>query len=497
MLEGRTPPSIRPYFFGAILIALEKKEGGIRPIAVGCTLRRLAAKVAGSKVMEEMGSLLAPRQLGYGIKWGAEAAVYAARQYIRNLNSNGVLLKLDFKNAFNSVRRDRMLEAVQDLAPELFPFVHSAYSSPSSLYWNDKILQSSEGVQQGDPLGPLLFCLSIYRLSSQLKSELCLFYLDDITLGGNLEDAYHDVVVVEREAAELGLRFNRQKSEVICGDSATRDSILSALPGARVIDPMSATLLGSPIGDVDSISKSLSEKLHRLRIMGERLRHLFAHDAIILLRHSFAIPKLLYSLRTSPCFLSPSLHIYDEELRSIVSGITNTHLDDPAWTQASLPVRFGGLGIRSAAQLAPSAFLASAAGSSDLVHLILPPHLRSMPLPNLEDVRALWSRGHDQPPPVGPVSHRQKAWDTPKVSATAESLLVNAPEPSSRTRLLASSVKESGAWLNALPISSLGLRMDDNTIRVSIGLRLCSSRCRPHTCQHCGAEVYRLAVHGQ
>ena len=429
---------------------------------------------------------------------GCEAAVHAARLYLLNLNPNHVLLKLDFRNAFNSVRRDKMLEAVQDLAPELFPFVHSAYSSPSSLFWGDKILQSSEGVQQGDPLGPLLFCLSIHRLCSQLKSELCLCYLDDVTLGGNVDDALDDLEVVEHVATGLGLHLNQRKSEVICGDSATREAILSALPGARVVDPMSATLLGSPIGDVGSISNMISEKIHLLETMGERLQYLFAHDAILLLRHSFAIPKLLYSLRTSPCFLSSNLKSYDVVLRSILSGITNTHFneDDPAWTQASLPVKFGGLGIRSAVQLAPSAFLTSAAGSSDLVHDILPPHLQNTPLPNLDDALLLWSQGHDQSPPVGPASHRQKVWDTPKVSTVADALLDNAPDPTSRARLLAASAGESGVWLNAPPISSLGLRMDNNTIRVAVGLRLGSSLCRPHTCHHCGAVVDHLATHG-
>ena len=58
---------------------LRKKEGGDRPIAVGCTLHRLVPKVAGSKVMDDMIDLLAPRQLGYAVRGGAEAAVHAAR----------------------------------------------------------------------------------------------------------------------------------------------------------------------------------------------------------------------------------------------------------------------------------------------------------------------------------------------------------------------------------------------------------------------------------
>ena len=66
ILSGQPPLSIRPFFFGAFLIALEKKGGGIRPIAVGCTLCRLAAKVVSGKVMVEMATLLSPCQLGYG-----------------------------------------------------------------------------------------------------------------------------------------------------------------------------------------------------------------------------------------------------------------------------------------------------------------------------------------------------------------------------------------------------------------------------------------------
>ena len=73
VLSGNTPVSIHPFFFGANLIALQKKDGGIRPIAVGCALRRLAAKVAGMKVVDQMATLLAPRVMTVGVrsqKWG-------------------------------------------------------------------------------------------------------------------------------------------------------------------------------------------------------------------------------------------------------------------------------------------------------------------------------------------------------------------------------------------------------------------------------------------
>ena len=283
VLSGEVPVSIRPFFFGANITALQKKDGGIRPIAVGCTLRRLVAKVAGARVMEEMGALLAPRQLGYGTKLGSEAAVHAARLFLQHAESSAVMVKLDFCNAFNSIRWDKMLECVQDLAPDLFAYVHSAYSAPSSLFWGDKILHSAEGLQQGDPLGPLLFCLSIHHLCTQLKSELCIFYLDDGTLGGSMETVLHDLALVEQLGSKLGLKLNCQKSELFCSNDDARAAILSSLQGARVIDLSDASLLGSPIGSVRSIESSLREKIELLRRMGSRLSGLLTQDALLLL----------------------------------------------------------------------------------------------------------------------------------------------------------------------------------------------------------------------
>ena len=132
-------------------------------------------------------------------------------------------------------------------------------------------------------------------------------------------------------------------------------------------------------------------------------------------------------------------------------------------------MKSGGLGIRSAVHLAPSAYLASFAGCRELTFTILPPRFQKLPL-SLWD--AEWSTCHNKPPPSGPtcMSHRQKSWDLPRVSTIAAELLA---------RLLSASKKESGSWLHTLPVTSLGLRMDDNTIRIAIGLRLGTPLCIP------------------
>ena len=92
-----------------------------------------------------------------GVRGGAEAVAHAARRYLAEMGPDQVLVKLDFINAFNSVRRDAVLEAVALHVPELLAFTKSAYGAPSILQFGDEQVLSEEGVQQGDPLGPLFF----------------------------------------------------------------------------------------------------------------------------------------------------------------------------------------------------------------------------------------------------------------------------------------------------------------------------------------------------
>lgn len=128
VISGEVLDAARPFFFGASLVALSKPEGGVRPIAVGCTLRRLVGKCASQSIREAMGDLLSPLQLGYGTPLGAEAAVHTACTYLHNMHPESLMLKVDFCNAFNSIRRDKVLHSVLELAPEIYPlfFQHTA-----------------------------------------------------------------------------------------------------------------------------------------------------------------------------------------------------------------------------------------------------------------------------------------------------------------------------------------------------------------------------------
>lgn len=59
---------------------------------------------------------------------------------------------------------------------------------------------------------------------------------------------------------------------------------------------------------------------------------------------------------------------------------------------------------------------------------------------------------------------------------------------------LAASAAHSGDWLFALPIASCGLTLDDEAVRVAVGLRLGLNLCTPHQC-HCGSLVDARGLH--
>jgi len=63
-----------------------------------------------------------------------------------------------------------------------------------------------------------------------------------------------------------------------------------------------------------------------------------------------------------------------------------------------------------------------------------------------------------------------------------------------KATFLAATALHTGDWLSALPIAVCGLRLDDETVRVAVALRLRLKVCVPHFC-HCGQDVDAWGLH--
>ena len=126
-------------------------------------------------------------------------------------------------------------------------------------------------------------------------------------------------------------------------------------------------ILGSPIGELCR-KELLDEKIRELEKISDVIEKLDAHYGFYLLKNCFSMPKLLYFLRTSPCyFQNDFLERYDKLLRTSLCKVANVKMYDNQFLQTAHPAAKGGLDVSSARLLAIPTFLASAVRAKNAV----------------------------------------------------------------------------------------------------------------------------------
>lgn len=495
VISGNINNEILPLFFGASLFALNKKDGDIRPIAIGCVLRRLASKVICSKLSNKFNNFLAPFQLGVGTKNGCEAAVHAARSYILS-NKSEVFLKIDVKNAFNSFDRNYMLNKVLDFFPEIYNYVWQSYSSPSHLTFSEFLLTSTSGCQQGDPLGPFLFSLTIQSIIQELNAEFNIWYLDDGNIGGSALEILNDTENIIKKFHDIGLNLNTAKCQIYFNkpNPDLLEKFEELLPNIKLLHEENLFLLGSPIFEI-SIPSFITNMQTLFSENAKKLLKLQVHIALHIIRFCIYVPKFIYFIRSSPIWkFTTLLNNLNIDLKQILEQILNIKLDSNSFDQLSLPIRHGGLGIRKISSLALPAYIASIHASHNLIGNILFPSLNSgfEIIYNTEAIEAWKLNSNTSVLPLKP--HIQKQWDEPLISKTKTDLFQNS-STRDKARLLAASEKESGAWLEAFPSPNIGTLLSNSTIRIAVCLRIGAKLCEPHVC-HCGINVNPDGHHG-
>ena len=244
------------------------------------------------------------------------------------------------------------------------------------------------------------------------------------------------------------------------------------------------------------MDSALGKKLDELKRASDRLQLISTHDALVLLRASCSAPKLMHVMRSSPCAGHTFLSDIDNSLRLTQSIITNVNITDEQWRQASFPVKAEGIGVRSVMSIAPSAFLSSSKSIQQLQTLFLNKRACQMSDQHFNNVLDNWCQRHyPVQPPSGTNASKQRSWDMPSVDAIFNSLFAVQPDDYHKARLTVVKAPHSGDWLNALPITSCGLRLEEEAIRVADCLRLCASLCEPNQCT-CGNMVNTRSNYG-
>ena len=108
----------------------------------------------------------------------------------------------------------------------------------------------------------------------KLKSELNVWFMDDGTLGGNVNQLLDDFSLIMKESCELGLHVNVSKCELITNDAEVVRRFRALSPEITDVEPSAATLLEAPISIGENIDDLLSKKLQDLQRFVSRLKSL-------------------------------------------------------------------------------------------------------------------------------------------------------------------------------------------------------------------------------
>lgn len=163
-------------------------------------------------------------------------------------------------------------------------------------------------------------------------------------------------------------------------------------------------------------------------------------------------------------------------------------MNNNSWKQATLPLRFGGLGLRSCQDLAPC-FLSSMHASAPLSQQIL--ESSTTYSRELDEAESAWSRRH-QSMPTAPTQQRE--WDNIICKESLQELMTSADQYS-KARLLAAQEKHSGAWVEAIPSGNLGTLLSPDELRIAVSLRIGCNICQSTLCR-CGQRMDRQGIHG-
>ena len=378
LAKGEAPETLAPFLAGATLTALPKKDNDIRPVAVGEMWRRLTAKCLCNSYKEQARSYFFPLQIGVAQPLGTEVGLETTRQwYNRNKgNLSAILVKVDFSNAFNCVDRQAFLVQCRHHFPGLSRWAEWCYGQPSKLYFGGATIPSENGVQQGDPIGPLLFALALQPVLQELHNgrsekglELVLSYLDDLILAGEQGEVAGAFHFLKTAASKIGLKFNVSKCEVIpaAGQfSAGNESLFPS--NITFLKDGNFELLGGPIGTEVFCNQHTQNRVDKASELLLALGELpDPQVALTLLRHCVSFGKLVYSLRVVPHYKHQvALRNYDNSVRDCIESFLCCSFTDSEWSLANLATKMGGLGLRSVESHGSAAFLSSQASCHEL-----------------------------------------------------------------------------------------------------------------------------------
>uniref|UniRef100_A0A0G4I9I0 Reverse transcriptase domain-containing protein n=1 Tax=Chromera velia CCMP2878 TaxID=1169474 RepID=A0A0G4I9I0_9ALVE len=367
LVAGKASPEVLDLLACGRCFALRKNVDGskIRPIMVGDVVRRWITRAVLLEKGEPIEKHLGVRQYAVHIADGC-ARLYHMVWTALQLDKSAVFLRLDAQNAFNTADRQQIMDEVYTHFPEIYTFLMFFYGSRTPTFFQKdtgetKVIFSEEGVQQGDVMGPTLFCIGLKpvldRLSERLreqhrsKSTFIGTFMDDVGLifpSGGLSRAW---AAAEEEFRSFNLKLNLGKDKSLAFSPAwvETERYPETSPAGLELLKDRFKLGGGAIGKWEYEKKYFEEVRDEAVGLAFKVANYRDPQEGWLLFRFCVLPKLGFLLRLMTDAIPTSMWQAADDmlLKKCTQGLG---IAENEWTlhqtvQASLPLSQGGLGI--------------------------------------------------------------------------------------------------------------------------------------------------------
>lgn len=383
IINDEIPDSPKRALRMVLKVAIAKKDGGFRPIAMMEEFTKLAALYLLSIKSDTIGNLFNtidhnPLQAGVGTANGCEVIFHKIRDSL-TANPNLTVLKVDAVNAFGRLKRKALVDALachQELR-DFYKLAKFCFESPSEYtfaYQGRLCLDytQQEGVFQGDPLSPLYFALTLQRLLIEVVDAVpgvhVSSYLDDVYILGTPDQCFATLRVLQEQGISIGYVINRAKCVMLTMPDSSSSELDSAAAMEHVTVSDSVKILGTPYARSASEWKVLiTEKgkdiVEKLKLLQNSVFR--PQLAYTLMRYSFGIPAFQYMLRLCPPGICGEVKgMYEDVAAAILMNkfkCDTRSIGQVASTRLQLPERYSGVSLFDFSLINRSAFVGSIA----------------------------------------------------------------------------------------------------------------------------------------
>jgi hypothetical protein len=455
IINGYFEGEVKQLLLSSELVGVPKEQAGdYRPIAMGEVLYKTAAHCAMDLIADYLPDIFKHTQYGVGSGGGSQTAIHVLRTayhavprtnivaapatasaaassseqssssasranagardaaplldwYQQQVLERRILLSVDIMNAFNSLSRSVVMEKLlaDPRLRKIWRFFYWSYHEASPLLVFDDtgilqaVLQSVQGVKQGDPLSAFAFAFTVQHLFREAlkagKGVTAAAVLDDLTLVGDYTQVFKVFDKLRALAPAYNLQLQPRKCKVLMpqcfpadyvpGTHTVYDDILRQCSQRNLEHTDHIRILGVYLTTNSArANKFVTDHVNQVVTDHQHMFELLADDemppqcAVILLRVCF-LPCLQHLLRSiPPRFMLHACMEFDKQVRTTFENIirldiNKVPLSEAQKLQIGMNIADGGVGLRPTLTIVHAAYVSALLSLLPHLQEILPP----------------------------------------------------------------------------------------------------------------------------